>query len=96
MYFFMKDDVETELEYRYSKYLLERYLNYEDTVNSLGEGYIETLKIFLRTCVFVHEDKFVFHTRKFLCHFNHYTNSCHEGTNNAVKNREMLLCPSCQ
>ena len=92
----MRDDVETELEYIYSKYLLEQYLNYEDTVNSLGKGYIETLKIFLRTCVFVHEDKSVFYTRTFLCHFNHYSNCCHEGANNAVKNQEMLLSPSWQ
>ena len=81
----MREDVETELEYKYSKCLLEDYLNSESTVNTLGNEYVKSLKDFLLPGFFTHEMRFAFYLRKYLRHFNNYTNSCHEGTNNALK-----------
>ena len=39
----------------------------------------------VRNHIEIHEDKFVFFQKKSLRHFNEYSNSCHEGTNKALK-----------
>ena len=86
MYSFMKSDCETEKEYSISKTLLLHYVDSNYVKKALGDIPTRTIMHFLRTNFFVHEDNFAFYKRRNIRHFEEYTNSCGEGTNNHVKN----------
>ena len=82
----MKSYCEAEKEYLISKRLLLHYFDSNIVKKTLGDIPSRTIMNFLRTNFFVHEEKFVFYKRLDIRHFDEYTNSCGEGTNNHVKN----------
>ena len=78
----MKPGTEKEDEYVASNHLLLMYLNSHTTVSLLGAIIVKTILLFLRCNFFTHKSHFLFYKIKYTHHFDKYTNSCHEGTNN--------------
>ena len=85
IYSWMKPDCETKYEFELSKYLFFRYLRSPQVRNEIGTEYCITVENMVQQYIEVHEDKFVFHEKIALRHFNEYSNSCHEGTNKGLK-----------
>jgi hypothetical protein len=85
LYSWMKQECETEEEYKISKALLIAYLGHSDFVSKFGEVVAEGITHFIRDNVEPHESNFCFHVRRHIRHFDTYTNCGHEGTNNGMK-----------
>ena len=94
LYSFMKSDCETKDEYNISKNCLLHYVDSKFLKETLGDISARTIIFYLQTYVFVHEDKFVFYKISAVRHFDGYTNSCGEGTNNAIKNSSLASKPN--
>lgn len=76
-------------EYRVSKALLETYIK---SVNDFI-GCTNTLRIncFVRYHIEVHDDNYVFGTRMMIWHYDQYSNSGHEGTNNGINSSGKVI-----
>ena len=81
----MSDACETMQEYNYSKFQLTRYIKSDYVTSTLGYVFAENVLRWLRKYVFVHESYFLFCLRKHIRHYGEYSNSIHEGTNNAIR-----------
>ena len=81
----MKPGVNTKKQYMYSKFMLSVYLDSEEVLNDVGEEYVEKVKKFIKENIEPHEKHFLFYLRKHIRHYEEYSNSPHEGTNNGLK-----------
>ena len=102
VYSWMKPSCETRLQFLTSKYLFWRYLHSTFVRNTVGESFVSVVTSLMRNYIEVVEEHFVFYKRNKLRNFEAYSNSCHEGTNNAIKhmiggvNGRNLLDVSCK
>ena len=85
MYSWMKPSCETEAEYLHSKHLFFKFLNTDYIYDNLGQTFIDNVSAFLNDSVIPQEPYFCFYLRKASRHFEEYSNSPHEGTNNGLK-----------
>lgn len=85
LYSWMLPCCETEEEYKISKALLGAYLRHSHFLDVTSEAVADQIGTFIRENVEPLEAFFCFHTRRHVRHFDTYTNSAHEGTNNGLK-----------
>jgi len=85
LFSFMKDNCETEEEYKASKYLLMKLVKSQYVKDNLGTFFTANFLSFFRKHVEVFEHSFVFWRRKNIRHYGEYSNSTHEGTHNRMK-----------
>ena len=85
IYSWMKPSCETEAEYRHSKHLFFKFLNTEYIRDNLGQLFIDNVTRFMNDSIIPQEPYFCFYRRKSTRHFEEYSNSPHEGTNNGLK-----------
>ena len=90
----MKPGIETREEYMLSKYLLLKYVNSPQVVEQLGTLMASHMVLFLRKYIDPHESKFLFYLRKNVRHYGEYSNTIHDGTNNAIKHSTTPVKPS--
>ena len=90
----MQSSCGTKDEYNISKILLFHYVDSKFLKENIGDIAARTIILYFRTYLFVREDKFVFYKRIHVRHFDEYTNSCGEGTNNAIKNSSIASKPN--
>ena len=94
IYSWMQGRYETEEEYKISKALLAAYLCDSAFVDIATEPVAQQIRTFIREENVKHlESFFCFHSRRRVCHFDTYTNSPHEGTNNALKTGAAPVLP---
>lgn len=93
LYSWMTPQCETEEEYIISKALLCAYLQHPDFLHQFGESVSDRISTFIRENVEPHESFYCFHKRRHIRHFNTYTNSAHEGTNNGLKSSAAPVLP---
>ena len=86
LYSFAKPTCHSEQEYQVSKKLLYEYINSQYVVNNLGKNFSKLTCNFIWGYVEPHENHFCFFNRTDIRHFDEYSNSAHEGTNNGLKN----------
>jgi len=94
MYSWMKPDCLTKSEYELSKNLFFQFLNSQEIREGLGQIFIHDVTKFVRESVLPQEAYYCFYLRKNSRHFDEYSNSSHEGTNNAMKNCSSPVKPS--
>jgi MULE transposase domain len=85
LYSWMQPACETEEEYKISKALLGGFLRHPTCVDLFNEVNADRIRTFIRENVEPLEAFFCFYRRRTLRHFDTYTNSGHEGTNNGLK-----------
>ena len=93
IYSWMSPRCETEEEYKISKSLLCAYLRHNDFLRVASETVADQILTFIREHVEPHEAFYCFHLRRHVRHFDTYTNSAHEGTNNGVKSAAAPILP---
>lgn len=93
IYSWMTPRCETEEEYKISKSLLCAYLRHSDFLCVASEAVANQILTFIREHVEPHEAFYCFHKRRHVRHFDTYTNSAHEGTNNGVKSSAAPILP---
>lgn len=93
MYSWMNGLVETEEEYKISKALLIHYLKSNALQEKAGESNLDRIVTFVRKNVEPHEANYCFYLRIGIRHFEEYTNSSHEGTNNGLKHSAAPVLP---
>ena len=89
----MKSSCETRTEFLISKQLFLKYIN-TYCVTALGLPFTEPLLVWYRNSIETQESNFCFYLRNRIRHYDEYTNSIHEGTNNALKHRSGAVQPS--
>jgi len=93
IYSWMSPRCETEEEYKISKSLLCAYLRHSDFLRVASEAVADQIGTFIREHIEPHEAFYCFHKRRHVRHFDTYTNSAHEGTNNGVKSAAAPILP---
>ena len=94
MFSWAKESCSTREQFKISKYLFWRYINSSPVIDVLGESFTESVTDFIRVHVEPLEEYFCFYDRRNIRHFDEYSNSCHEGTNNAVKYGSNAINPT--
>ena len=95
MYSWMSPRCETVKEYKISKALLCGYLCHNDFLTVASEAVADQILTFIREHVEPYEAFYCFHhKRRHVRHFDTYTNSAHEGTNNSVKSAAAPFYPT--
>ena len=94
IYSWMKSSCETLHEYLTSKLMFFKFLNTIQIRETLGEVFISSVTRFVRKHVEIHESLYAFHERFTIRHFDSYSNSCHEGTNNGIRHSTAKVGPS--
>ena len=92
-YSWMKGGCESEEEHRLSKLLLRNYLHSQKVLDVCGEVCLTRIREFVRDYIEPYEGNFCFHRRIGIRHFDVYTSSAHEGTNNGMKNCSAPVLP---
>ena len=85
LYSWMHSTCESEEEYRISNALLAAYLHSPSFVSTATEPVAERIRLFIRDNVEPLETFLCFYRRRDIRHYDTYTNSPHEGTNNGLK-----------
>ena len=85
MFSWAKEYCSTREQFKLSKYLFWRYINSSPVIDVLGQSFTKSVTDFIRVHVEPLEEYFCFYYRRNIRHFDEYSNSCHEGTNKAVK-----------
>ena len=93
IYSWMLPRCETEEEYKISKTLLSAYLRHSDFLDIASEHVADHIGTFIRENVEPIEAYYCFHSRCNVRHFDTYTNSAHEGTNNGLKSAAAPVLP---
>ena len=92
-YSWMKIDCETYLQFKYSYYLLCKYLYSPKIVSLFGIVFSNNVTMFLRRNVFTWEKWFLYCHRTKIKHYGEYTNNPLEGTNNMLKHATIKVHP---
>merc|ERR1711966_478056 len=85
---------ENEMEYQISKMMFFRFINTSFIKEKLGKAFIDSVEHFVRAHIEPHEKHYCFYLRKNLRHFDEFTNSVHEGTNNGIRHSAAAVGPS--
>jgi hypothetical protein len=85
LYSWMHSTCESEEEYIISKALLAAYLHSPPFVSTATEPVADRIRMFIRDNVEPLETFLCFYRRRNIRHYDTYTNSPHEGTNNGLK-----------
>ena len=89
----MSPHCETEEEYEILKPLLCANLRHHDYLSVASEAVADQILTFIREHDEPHEVLYCLDKRRHLRHFDTYTNSAHEGTNNGVKSAATPILP---
>ena len=81
----MKSSCETREEYIFSKATFLWYIHFDHVLDVLGQMYVDSFLIFFRNSVETVESYYCFWRRSHIRHYEEYTNSTHEGTNNSFR-----------
>lgn len=93
LYSWMQPSCKTEEEYKISKALLGAYLRHPDFINVATKLVADRIRTFIRENIEPLESFFCFYTRRNVRHFDTYTNSAHERTNNGMKASAATVLP---
>ena len=85
LYTWMKPNCETEQEYEYSRNMFYSFLRSNEVKEKCSEQFCSDVTTFVSYYLDVHKKLYCFYNRKYLLHFDEYSNSAHEGTNRAIK-----------
>ena len=88
----MKSNCETKEEYNFSKRMFVGYIQ-THCKTVLGIPFTDPLLVWFRNSVETLESNFCYWRRSKVRHYDEYTNSIHEGTNNALKHRPGAVVP---
>ena len=89
----MKSSYEKREEYIFSKAMLLWYIHSEHVLDVLGQMYVDSFLLFFCNLVETVESYYRFWRRSYIRHYEDYTNSTHEGTNNSLKHRAGAVKP---
>ena len=92
-YSWMKNDCETYLHFKYSYYLLCKYLFSIQVISLFGMAFPNNVLTFLRKHVLTWEKWFLYCHRSTVRHYCEYNNNPLEGTNNSIKNSSIATHP---
>ena len=90
----MKSSCESQLEYNISQHLLYCYLCSNHIVHTCGVDFKRRVTAFITQCITSHEEYYLFYKRKYVRHFDEYSNSCLEGVNSGIKRCATAVNPS--
>ena len=93
MYSWMKDECEIEEEFIVSKRMLHWFVKSSYVTSRLGSVYSGSVLLFLKNVVEPLESTFCYYLKNRIRHYGAYSNSSHEGTNNAIKHCSAKVFP---
>ena len=94
IYSWMRLSCESQQEYIISQHLLYRYLCSAHIVHSCGPDFKRRVTAFITQCITSHEEYYLFYKRKYVRHYDEYSNSCLEGVNSGIKRSATAVNPS--
>jgi hypothetical protein len=89
--FVQRNKIESEEEYKISKALLQHYIR--SNTDTLTKEGADMMLDFIKNSFETQEDYLCFHKRFAVRHFDSYSNSGHEGTNNGLKHNAAPVGP---
>jgi hypothetical protein len=89
--FVQPNNIESEAEYKISKALLQLYI--KSQVSIIEQKGVDMMLSFVRSSFETQEEFLCFHYRFGVRHFDSYSNSGHEGTNNGLKYNAAPVLP---
>ena len=81
----MKGGCETRQEYKFSLYLITKYLKSSPIIGKYGIFFSMSVLMFIRKHVIQQEEWYAFYNLTNICYNEEYSNTPLEGTNNAIK-----------
>ena len=89
----MKGVCETRQEYKFSLYLITKYLKSSPIIHKYGTLFSMSVLMFIRKHVIQQEEWYAFYNHKDLHHNEEFSNTPLEGTNNAIKHSSSSTYP---
>ena len=89
----MKSSCETRQEYKFSLYLITKYLKSSPIIGKYGTFFSMSVLLFIRKHVIQQQEWYTFYYHCHICHNEEYSITPLEGTNNAIKHSSSSIHP---